>query len=96
MNGSHNSHSVEAARAAALQAEFNEKKWVWVPDEKEGYLAGWVHQEDQETAEIVMSSGGEVDLPILVLSPSLTFRPDTPRSALCLIQDEPPKVRPCG
>lgn len=96
MNGSWNSHSTEAARAAALQAEFNEKKWVWVPDEKEGYLAGWVHQEDQETAEIIMSSGGEVDLFLLALPPLLTFRPDTPSSALCLIQDESPKVRPCG
>ena len=34
------SESAEAASEAALQAEFNEKKWVWVPDEKEGYLAG--------------------------------------------------------
>lgn len=57
--------SAEAARAAALQAEFNEKKWVWVPDEKDGYLAGWVHQEDDEIAEIVMSSGGEVSSPQL-------------------------------
>ncbi|KAF8754802.1 TRAFAC class myosin-kinesin ATPase superfamily Myosin family [Rhizoctonia solani] len=38
--------SAEAARAAALQAEFNEKKWVWVPDEDEGYLAGWVVKEN--------------------------------------------------
>lgn len=98
MNELRNSHSAEAARAAALQAEFNEKKWVWVPDEKEGYLAGWVHQEDQETAEIIMSSGGEVDFLILTLPPllDLTFRLDTPSSALCLIQDESPKVRPCG
>lgn len=60
MPAPHPSHNAEAARAAALQAEFNEKKWVWVPDEKDGYLAGWVNQEDDETAEIVMSSGGEV------------------------------------
>lgn len=96
MNGLRNSHSAEAARAAALQAEFNEKKWVWVPDEKEGYLAGWVHQEDQETAEIIMSSGGEVALLEFALPPLLTFRSDTPSSALCLIQDESPKIRPCG
>ncbi|KAG8221578.1 P-loop containing nucleoside triphosphate hydrolase protein [Butyriboletus roseoflavus] len=69
MNGLRNSHSAEAARAAALQAEFNEKKWVWLPDEKEGYLAGWVHQEDQETAEIIMSSGGEIRrVPLYALS----------------------------
>ena len=54
------SQSAEAARAAALQAEFNEKKWVWVPDEKEGYLAGWVHQEDGNVGDIVMAAGGEV------------------------------------
>ncbi|KAF9219287.1 hypothetical protein BS17DRAFT_430167 [Gyrodon lividus] len=69
MNGPRPSQSAEAARAAALQAEFNEKKWVWVPDEKEGYLAGWVHQEDEETAEIVMSSGGEIRrVPLYALS----------------------------
>lgn len=63
------SQSTEAARAAALQAEFNEKKWVWVPDEKDGYLAGWVHQEDDETAEIIMSAGGEIrQVPLYALS----------------------------
>ncbi|OAX41215.1 hypothetical protein K503DRAFT_848546 [Rhizopogon vinicolor AM-OR11-026] len=61
--------SAEAARSAALQAEFNEKKWVWVPDEKDGYLAGWVHQEDDEIAEIIMSSGGEIRrVPLYALS----------------------------
>ncbi|KAF8443764.1 P-loop containing nucleoside triphosphate hydrolase protein [Boletus edulis BED1] len=69
MNGLRNTHGTEAARAAALQAEFNEKKWVWVPDEKEGYLAGWVHQEDQETAQIIMSAGGEIrQVPLYALS----------------------------
>ncbi|KAF9234323.1 nonmuscle myosin heavy chain b [Melanogaster broomeanus] len=69
MNGPRPSHSAEAARAAALQAEFNEKKWVWVPDEKEGYLAGWVHHEDEETAEIVLSAGGEIRrVPLYALS----------------------------
>jgi hypothetical protein len=56
------SQAAEAARAAALQAEFNEKKWVWVPDEKEGYLAGWVHKEDGNVGDIVMAAGGEVRL----------------------------------
>jgi myosin heavy chain 9/10/11/14 len=54
------SQSAESARAAALQAEFNEKRWVWVPDEKEGYLSGWVHKEEDDMDEIVMSAGGEV------------------------------------
>jgi len=50
----------EATRAAALQAEFNEKKWVWVPDDKEGYLAGWVNKEEGDEGEIVMAAGGDV------------------------------------
>jgi myosin protein heavy chain len=62
--------SAEAARAAALQAEFNEKKWVWVPDEDEGYLAGWVVKENTndrgvEEGEIVMAAGGEVSRAVL-------------------------------
>jgi len=56
------SESAEAARAAALQAEFNEKKWVWVPDDKEGYLGGWVINEDEEMGDIQMAAGGEVKL----------------------------------
>lgn len=53
------SQSAEAARAAALQAEFNEKKWVWVPDDREGYLAGWVIREEDDMGEVVIASGGE-------------------------------------
>jgi Myosin N-terminal SH3-like domain len=54
------SESAETARAAALQAEFNEKKWVWVPDDKEGYLGGWVTNEHGDMGEVVIAAGGEV------------------------------------
>lgn len=30
---------------AAATAEFNEKRWVWLPDEKKGYVAGWIIKE---------------------------------------------------
>lgn len=60
------SQGAEAARAAALQAEFNEKKWVWVPDDKDGYLAGWVAREEDELGEVVMAAGGDVRLPFLI------------------------------
>ena len=60
MSGRRLSLSAEAARAAALQAEFNEKKWVWVPDDKEGYLSGWVMSEDGEFGDVMMASGSEV------------------------------------
>ncbi|KAF8210095.1 P-loop containing nucleoside triphosphate hydrolase protein, partial [Mycena galopus ATCC 62051] len=53
------SESAEAARAAAQQAEFNEKKWVWVPDDKDGYLAGWVNKEQGDLGEVVLAAGGE-------------------------------------
>jgi myosin heavy chain 9/10/11/14 len=59
------SQGTEAARAAALQAEFNEKKWVWVPDERDGYLAGWVTKEEDEMGEVVMAAGGDVRLPFI-------------------------------
>ncbi|KAI8450264.1 myosin type-2 heavy chain 2 [Phakopsora pachyrhizi] len=32
----------QAMADAAATAEFNEKRWVWLPDEKKGYLAGWI------------------------------------------------------
>lgn len=50
------SQAADAARAA----EFNEKKWVWVLDDKEGYAAGWVNREEGNEAEVVMAVGGEV------------------------------------
>lgn len=65
MSASRSFQGTEAARAAALQAEFNEKKWVWVPDDKDGYLAGWVAKEEDEVGEVVMAAGGDVRLPSL-------------------------------
>ena len=54
------SQDTDAARLAAAQAEFNEKKWVWVPDDREGYLAGWVIREENDLGDVVMAAGGEV------------------------------------
>ncbi|KAG9219957.1 hypothetical protein CCMSSC00406_0006870 [Pleurotus cornucopiae] len=63
------SQSAEAARAAAQQAEFNEKKWVWVPDDKEGYAAGWISKTEGDMGDIVLSSGGEIRrVPLYALS----------------------------
>lgn len=86
--------SAEAARSAAAQAEFNEKKWVWVPDDKEGYLAGWVIREEADAGEVVMASGGEVSkycsyIWFKFLTGSLS---DTARTAVCAIENESSKV----
>ena len=80
------SQGTEAARAAALQAEFNEKKWVWVPDEKDGYLAGWVAKEEEDLGEVVMAAGGDVRLPFL--SERFLNRPEN-RFAGCLCTRSP-------
>ena len=69
------SQNAEAARAAAAQAEFNEKKWVWVPDEKDGYLAGWVVSEEDEVGEVMMHSGDvRAPIPFVELFVILNFR----------------------
>lgn len=91
MNVPRPSHGAEAA---ALQAEFNEKKWVWVPDEKEGYLAGWVNQENEDVAEVIMSTGGEVG-PYTSIDTGLladTGTSDTTCTIICFVENEPTQV----
>lgn len=34
---------------AATEAAFGEKKWVWIKDEKAGFLLAWVTQEQDDT-----------------------------------------------
>ena len=94
------SHSAEAARAAALQAEFNEKKWVWVPDDKDGYLAGWVVKEEGDVGEVVMAAGGEVRTLLHILRLILNSRPmtcaDPQGPTIHAAQDESTEIRSCG
>ena len=89
------SKSVEAARNAAAQAEFNEKKWVWVPDDKDGYLAGWVVKEEDDIGEVVMASGGEVRSTLAFIAcTSLSIAlPDPQGASLRIVQDESTEVR---
>ncbi|KAJ3249933.1 hypothetical protein HDU77_007263 [Chytriomyces hyalinus] len=43
---------------ALAQAQFLDKKWVWVHDKAEGYLAGWITQEkDGETVVVEFQDG---------------------------------------
>jgi hypothetical protein len=83
LSTSRSSQGAESARAAALQAEFNEKKWVWVPDDKDGYLAGWVAKEEDEIGEVVMAAGGDVRLSFLLKDLSVSVNWSENRSVGC-------------
>ncbi|KAG0040078.1 hypothetical protein BGZ82_005326 [Podila clonocystis] len=42
---------------AVAQAAFNEKKWVWVEDKDEGYIAAWIGKEEGENVEVHLNNG---------------------------------------
>ncbi|AFM98142.1 myosin heavy chain [Encephalitozoon hellem ATCC 50504] len=60
MNGSTNKHVSDASLRLAgevsisdeMQRRFTEKRWVWVPDCKEGYISGFVVKEDGDALEV--------------------------------------------
>jgi hypothetical protein len=44
---------------AVAQARFNEKKWVWIEDENEGYVRGHIISENEEyQVEVEYENGG--------------------------------------
>jgi hypothetical protein len=43
---------------AVAQAKFNEKKWVWIQDEQEGYVRGHILQEENDQVEVEFEQGG--------------------------------------
>ncbi|GAA5863922.1 hypothetical protein JCM8547_005281 [Rhodosporidiobolus lusitaniae] len=51
----------QLAQDAAQLAQWNQHKWVWVSDAREGYVAGWVVKEEQEggVSTVALSSGEE-------------------------------------
>ncbi|KAF9159040.1 hypothetical protein DFQ26_006988 [Actinomortierella ambigua] len=42
---------------AVAQAAFNEKKWVWVEDKDEGYIAAWISKESNDQVEVHLNNG---------------------------------------
>ncbi|KAG0256225.1 hypothetical protein BG011_004691 [Mortierella polycephala] len=42
---------------AVAQAEFNEKKWVWVEDKDEGYISAWISKEEGDQVQVHLSNG---------------------------------------
>lgn len=43
---------------AVAQARFNEKKWVWIQDDNEGYVRGHILSENEDTVEVEYEHGG--------------------------------------
>ncbi|GAA5937074.1 myosin 1 [Sporobolomyces koalae] len=48
------------AKDAAELAAWNSKKWVWVPDERQGYVAGWIVKEEDGISTVAMETGDEI------------------------------------
>ncbi|KAK3819308.1 MAG: hypothetical protein J3R72DRAFT_357408, partial [Linnemannia gamsii] len=42
---------------AVAQAAFNEKKWVWVEDKDEGYMAAWISKEQEDQVQVHLNNG---------------------------------------
>ncbi|KAI8646805.1 hypothetical protein BD408DRAFT_336436 [Parasitella parasitica] len=44
---------------AVAQAKFNEKRWVWIQDDQEGYVRGHILKEEQDSlVEVEYEQGG--------------------------------------
>lgn len=43
---------------AVAQAKFNEKKWVWIQDEQEGYVRGHILLENENGTDVEFEQGG--------------------------------------
>ncbi|GAA5913385.1 myosin 1 [Sporobolomyces salmoneus] len=50
----------QLAKDAAELAAWNSKKWVWVPDAEQGYVAGWVVKEEDGTSTVALETGDEM------------------------------------
>ncbi|GAA5978241.1 hypothetical protein JCM5350_002237 [Sporobolomyces pararoseus] len=50
----------QLAKDAAALAAWNSKKWVWVPDVHQGYVAGWVVKEEDGTSTVALERGDEM------------------------------------
>jgi hypothetical protein len=95
------SHSDQSQDAVA-HAAFNEKRWVWVEDADEAYVAGHILQEleDGQSFEVALSSGSVRGLMFGLVNHFLLSHPSffllyiTGPNGQCKrnTQDEPTKV----
>lgn len=56
---------------AVAQAKFNEKKWIWIEDEAEGYVRGHILNENEKdyTVEIEYEVGGTAVVSQSIIKP---------------------------
>ncbi|GAA5812558.1 hypothetical protein MFLAVUS_006015 [Mucor flavus] len=54
---------------AVAQARFNEKKWVWIEDDNEGYVRGHVIKEEEDTVEVEYENGGTAIVRVCTIKP---------------------------
>ncbi|KAL8291895.1 hypothetical protein RQP46_002153 [Phenoliferia psychrophenolica] len=64
---------LDPAQAAAALQEWTAKKWVWVPDQTAGYLAGHVVKEEGDVSTVALTTGGN-----LLQVSSVELRPVNP------------------
>ena len=56
----------DATSGLMAQSESSEKTWVWVPDDIEGYLSGWVKSDKDDMVEVVLDGGRGVCYPFAI------------------------------
>lgn len=74
--------------------ESSEKTWVWVPDDIEGYLSGWVKSEKDDMVEVVLDSGrGVCSLFLINFHRFSPQKLDPTVTRIQLVQEESSQVR---
>ena len=48
--------SDQASQDAVAMAAFAEKRWVWVEDKREGYIAGYITRENGEEVDVQLNT----------------------------------------
>jgi hypothetical protein len=48
--------SDQASQDAVAMAAFAEKRWVWVEDKREGYIAGYITRENGEEVDVQLNN----------------------------------------
>lgn len=48
---------LDGVQDAVAQAQFTEKRWVWVQDDTEAYVRGHIIQENEKDMEVELENG---------------------------------------